>query len=172
MKRASFLILLALPVAGCEDLLLDLGSDHRVAGEYDAYWTWDVDVRGTSDDDRGSCRGRLELDETGLDEYRGVQEVPPFRSCLPSASGRVIAEVSRSGRVRMSLELPWGGWGVFEEERGCELVWADQVLTGTFSGGHIRASADARYRCFLWDRWRDVDVELELDADRVGGLRF
>lgn len=168
MRRAHLILAMPLMVAlgGCQDLLLDPG--YRVAGDYDAWWSWEVDVYGASEDDRGSCRGRLELDETGLEEFRGVQELPPFRSCLPSASGRVIAEVSRSGHVRMALELPYGGWGVFPEERGCDLIRADQVLTGTFHAGRIRVRADARYRCWVWDRWRDVDVELELDAERFG----
>lgn len=168
--RHAFILLLPLFLGGCYDLVLD--PTRRVAGEYDTLWRWDVDVRGTTQDDRGSCRGRMELIDSGLDEYRGVHEIPPFRSCLPAGSGRVIAEVTRSGRVRMALELPFGGWGVFEEEPGCDLIWADQILTGTHSGGRIRARADARYRCLIRDRWRDVDVRLELDAERFGGIRF
>ena len=162
MRRSATALLLPLALGGCQDLLLDPGQ--RITGDYDTEWTWTVDVSGTGEDDRGTCRGRMELVEDGIEEFEGRHELPPFASCLPRSGGRVVGEVERSGRVRMVVELPYGDFGVFGHVPDCTIQWADNVLIGTFSGGRLRADAEALYRCRVFDRWRDVRVRLELEA--------
>ncbi len=174
MRRLLTILAITAPLTGCDYLVV--GDSTRVQGDYDAVWSWDVDVEGGSaDDGRGSCDGQLRLDRSsygsdryGLVEFDGYHTLAPVRACLPRRSGRVAGDVDRSGRIRMALELADGYWGAFEYEPDCDVLWRDTELSGELRSGRIRADARARYRCWISNRWGDVDVTLRLDAQRWG----
>lgn len=167
MRRLLALPLLALGLTGCDDLIL-LGSDARIDGDYDTLWRWEVDVSGLPDDEFGSCRGTMEVDSRGHDEFTGRHWLPPLRTCLPRRSGRVTGDVDSRGRVRLAVELFGGGFGVFEDDPDCRVEWRDRHLEGRVDRGRIRADAAARYRCWVFGAWRDVYLTLELQAEERG----